>query len=80
MNNRNQQNDIFGRMGKNGLDGDAIRRAADKNDVNALLNSLNDKDKAKLQSILDDPETMKKMLSSEKAQALFRKLTGEKNG
>lgn len=80
MNNRNPQNDIFSQLKKHGLNDDVFKNVAAKNDINALLNSLSPKDKEKLQSILNNSEMTRKLLSSEKARELFKKFNGEKNG
>ena len=51
--------------------------AAMNGDTNALLNRLNNSDKAKIQNMLNDKEALQKLLSSAAAQKLIKKISGK---
>lgn len=61
------------------LDKKAIENAAKTGNTEKLINSLSDKDKQKLLSIMSDKQAMNDILKSPQAQALL-KLFGGKNG
>lgn len=50
----------------------------DKNSVDKLMQSLSPEQRKKVESILADREQTEKLLNTPQAQALFKKLTGEK--
>ena len=53
--------------------------AAMGGDTNALLNKLNDSDKAKIQQMLNDKAALQKLLSSDAAKQIMKRMTGNKN-
>jgi len=54
--------------------------AARRGDTKAVLSSLNDKDRKKIQDMLDDKEKLKRLLSSPAAQKLIEIFGGKQNG
>ncbi|MBQ9937749.1 MAG: hypothetical protein IJO86_05435 [Oscillospiraceae bacterium] len=53
-------------------------KIAEKNGGKELLNKLSNDDKEKINSILNDPQKTKEILSSQKAQALLKAFFGDK--
>ncbi len=53
--------------------------AAKKQDSSALLNALSPADRKKIEGILNNPEQLNKILSSQRAQELMKKFGGTKN-
>lgn len=53
--------------------------AAKKGDTDALMNKLSDKDKQKLNAVLNDKKALESILKSPQAAAIL-KLLGGKNG
>lgn len=52
-----------------------------KDKVNKLFDSLSDKDKATINSLLGNKEELEKILNSDKAREIMKKLSkGEQNG
>lgn len=56
---------------------DALKKAMEKNDYNAILSSLPENEAQELQALMSDKEARDKLLSSPQARELLRKL---KNG
>lgn len=54
--------------------------AAKRGDTKAVLQGLNESDRKKIEEALSDKEKLKKILSSDAAQNLIKKLGGNKNG
>ena len=57
------------------LDRGSIESAMD-GDPNALMSKLNDADKAKIQRLLNDKSALQKLLSSDAAQQMMKKFSG----
>lgn len=55
-----------------------ITENAKKGDIQKLLSKMDGKQAEKVKNILNDREKTEKLLSSPQAQALIKKLTGEK--
>ena len=62
---------------KMGADKSTIENAVNSDKANELLSKLPAGDKAKILSILNNPEMANKMLATPQAKELFKKLTGE---
>ena len=60
------------------VDRQSIEAAMDGN-TNALLDKLNDSDKAKIQQMLNDKAALQKLLSSDAAKQIMKRMTGNKN-
>ncbi len=54
--------------------------AARRGDTNAVLSSLNETDRKKIEEVLSDQNKLKQILSSDTAQKLIKYLGGNKNG
>ncbi len=54
--------------------------AARKGDTEAVMSSLNEADRKKIQEVIKDKDRLKKILSSDAAQKLMKILGGKKNG
>lgn len=79
MDNKNQFENILQNLSKKlNSNPDSLKSAAQNNDVNKLLSNLDPKQANKVKSILSDPEASKKILESPQAQALIKKLNGNK--
>ncbi|MBR4099830.1 MAG: hypothetical protein IKK55_02445 [Clostridia bacterium] len=61
------------------IDRDTLEKATKSGDAQSLVNSLSDKDKQKLNNILNDKEQLEQVLKSPQAQMLL-KMFGGKNG
>lgn len=62
------------------IDRKTLEKAAASGDATNLVNSLSDKDKEKLNNILNDKEQLEKVLKSPQAKMLFKMFGGGKNG
>ncbi len=54
--------------------------AARRGDTKAVISSLNEADRKKIEEVLADKEKLKQILSSDAAQKLMKILGGNKNG
>lgn len=54
--------------------------AAKRGDTDAVLQSLNESDRKKIEETLSDKEKLKKILNSDAAKNLMKILGGNKNG
>ena len=70
----NQINNNFDKIIKETID------AARKGDTEAVMSSLNEADRKKIQEVINDKDKLKKILSSDAAQKLMKLLGGKKNG
>ncbi len=61
-------------IGKNTIE------AAKRGDTDAVLQSLNESDRKKIEETLSDKEKLKKILNSDAAKNLMKILDGNKNG
>lgn len=75
MNNDELKNLISGFMNKNGFNPSQSSDAENKQKVEKMLNSLNDKQVSKLKKVLSDPKKSNDILNSSAAQTLLRKLS-----
>lgn len=76
MNNDELKNLISGFINKNYNNPAQTTDAKNKQKVEKMLNSLNDKQAQQLKEVLKNPEKSKEILNSAAAQALFKKLSG----
>lgn len=67
-------NNNFDKINKETID------AARRGDTNAVLSSLNETDRKKIEEVLSDQNKLKQILSSDAAQKLIKYLGGNKNG
>ncbi len=82
MENNNQNNDIFKNIANSSggkLNADSVKKAAQSGNTDALLKSLSESDKQKLNSVLNDKEAMEKLLKSPQAAAIMKMLSKGKN-
>lgn len=80
MNNDNQAfENIFKKSGGK-IDRKTLEKAQKSGDATALVNSLSDSDKQKLNNILSDKEQLAQLLKSPQAQMLLKLFGGDKNG
>lgn len=71
--------DIFKATG-GAVDRNSINAAAN-GDASKLLAALNEKDREKINKILNDPEKLSKILNNDAAKSIINKLSGgKKNG
>lgn len=63
----------------NNIDKNTIE-AAKRGDTDAVLQSLNESDRKKIEETLSDKEKLKKILNSDAAKNLMKILDGNKNG
>jgi hypothetical protein len=75
MNNDELKNLISGFFNKNGYNSAQTSDAKNKQKVEKLLNSLNDKQAVQLKEVLNNPEKSKEILNSSAARALLKKLS-----
>ena len=61
-----------------GADPEKFKASMEKGDVEGILRGLKAEDAKKIQSVLSDKETTKRILSSPQAQELIQKLFGKK--
>ncbi|MEE0859453.1 MAG: hypothetical protein U0M12_08325 [Acutalibacteraceae bacterium] len=80
MNSKDQQiQDIINSLSKKlGENPDKIKANAQKGDIGKLLGKMDSKQASKVQSILNDKEQTEKILKTPQAQALLKKLMGDK--
>lgn len=55
-----------------------IKKNAQKGEVGSLLNKMDSKQASKVQEILNDKEKTERLLNTPQAQALIKKLMGDK--
>lgn len=55
-----------------------IKKSAQKGEVGSLLNKMDGKQASKVQEILNDKEKTERLLNTPQAQALIKKLMGDK--
>lgn len=67
-------NNNFDKISKETID------AARKGDTEAVMSSLNEAERKKIQEVINDKDKLKKILSSDAAQKLMKILGGKKNG
>lgn len=67
-------NNNFDKIDKKTID------AARKGDTDAVMKSLNDSDRKKIEEMLADKDKLNKLLKSDAAQKLMKILGGNKNG
>lgn len=75
MNNDELKNLISGFLNKNGYNSAQTSDMKNKQKVEKLLNSLNDKQAVQLKEVLNNPEKSKEILNSSAARALLKKLS-----
>ena len=71
-------NNDIGKKNKNR--GKNTIEAAKRGDTDAVLQSLNESDRKKIEETLSDKEKLKKILNSDAAKNLMKILDGNKNG
>ncbi|MBQ2688145.1 MAG: hypothetical protein IJF52_05920 [Clostridia bacterium] len=62
---------LSGKMGKSS---DEVLKSMKTGDVNSVLNSLNQDQRSKVNSILSNPELTKKLMEDKSVQEILRKL------
>lgn len=67
-------NDNFDKIDKKTID------AARRGDTDAVMSSLSDSDRKKINEVLADKDKLKQILSSDTAQKLMKILGGKQNG
>lgn len=79
QNNKNIDAMLSGLQGN--IDRQAIKNAAKSGNTDALINSLSNEDKQKLNSVLNDKSALETVLKSPQAAAILKMLSGGgKNG
>lgn len=80
MNSKDKQiQDIINSLSQRlGESPDKIKVNAQKGDIGKILNKMDSKQASKVQSILNDKEQTEKILKTPQAQALLKKLMGDK--
>jgi len=68
-------NSLAGKLGENP---ETIKKNAQSGEIGSLLNKMDDKQASKIQSILNDKEKTEKLLNTPQAQAILKKLMGDK--
>lgn len=68
-------NSLSKRLGENP---DTLKRNAQNGDISKILNQMDSKQAQKVQNILNDKEQTEKILKTPQAQALLKKLMGDK--
>lgn len=63
---------------KIGVAPDQLRKELESGKFDNTLSAMNQKDAAKFQQALNNPKLVEKMMSTPQAQALYKKLSGEK--
>ncbi len=71
----NLLNSVSQKLGKSS---EEVKRAAENKDISSLLSKMDSKDAQKIQKVLSDKSATEKILSSPQAQALIKKLLGDK--
>ena len=82
MENNNQNNNILKNIANSSggkLNAETIKQAAKSGNTDALLKSLSDSDKQKLNAVLKDKEALEKLLKSPQAAAIMKMLSKGKN-
>ncbi len=80
MNNKDKQiqdliNSLSKRLGENP---DKLKANAQQGDISKILNKMDSNQAQKIQEILNDREATEKLLKTPQAQALLKKLMGDK--
>lgn len=68
-------NSLAQKLGENSNE---IKKNAQKGEVGSLLNKMDSKQASKVQEILNDKEKTERLLNTPQAQALIKKLMGDK--
>lgn len=68
-------NSLAQKLGENPKE---IKKNAQKGEVGSLLNKMDSKQASKVQEILNDKEKTEQLLNTPQAQALIKKLMGDK--
>lgn len=68
-------NSLAQKLGENPKE---IKKNAQKGEVGSLLNKMDGKQASKVQEILNDKEKTERLLNTPQAQALIKKLMGDK--
>lgn len=68
-------NSLAQKLGENPKE---IKKNAQKGEVGSLLNKMDSKQASKVQEILNDKEKTERLLNTPQAQALIKKLMGDK--
>lgn len=68
-------NSLAQKLGENSNE---IKKNAQKGEVGSLLNKMDSKQASKVQEILNDKEKTEQLLNTPQAQALIKKLMGDK--
>lgn len=68
-------NSLSKRLGENP---DTLKKNAQNGDISKILNQMDSKQAQKVQNILNDKEQTEKILKTPQAQALLKKLMGDK--
>lgn len=63
---------------KLGMKPEELRRQLESGKFDSALQNMNAADAAKFQQVVQNPKLMEQFLSAPQAQALYKKLTGEK--
>ncbi len=71
--------DALSRAANGKFDRESIR-AAQNGDPSALLSALDQKDRQKINRLLNDEKALKKLLSDEQTRKLLRELSGNGHG
>lgn len=77
-NNENLQNLINTASQRLGTSPDKLKKASQQGNVQDLLSGLSNDQAKKVQQVLNDKEASQKLLNSPQAQALLKKLMGDK--
>jgi len=72
---KNILNSLAQKLGENPNE---IKKNAQKGEVGSLLNKMDGKQASKVQEILNDKEKTERLLNTPQAQALIKKLMGDK--
>lgn len=80
MNNKDKQiQDIINSLSKRlGENPNTLKSNAQQGEIGKILNKLDSSQAQKIQSILNDKEATEKLLQTPQAQALLKKLMGDK--
>lgn len=81
MNNNKSDFEKILNLGGGKINRNILNNAAETGDATPLINSLSEKDRRKLNNILDNKEELEKILKSPQAQTIFKLFgKGGKNG
>lgn len=64
--------------GKLGMQPSDLKQQLESGKFDSALKNMNTADAAKFQQVVQNPKLMEQFMSSSQAQALYKKLTGEK--